>query len=110
MRMIFLIFSGLITVNSAGVSEAANQSDGCNSSVSRDEFESHGGKLVMSRPPDMRFPRNISTICRGAAGLGITILPNGTVRTEDFEHNYFSSPGDTFETSGRTIGVCDRLM
>jgi hypothetical protein len=88
----------------------AESFDSCIQSLSREEFESRGGKLAMIRQPDMRFPKNISKICRGAAGLGITVLHDGVVRTEDFEHNWFSAPGDTFEVAGRTIGMCDKLM
>ena len=110
MIRLFLVAVGLLAVMPSSFAEGVDPFNNCNPSISRDEFEARGGKLVMTRQPDMRFPKNISNICRGAAGLGIVVLRDGSIRTEDFEHNYFSAPGDTFETSGRTIGMCDHLM
>jgi hypothetical protein len=114
MTKTFIVILGLIAIPLGSVAEAAVSVDSCRPFIPRNEFEARGGKLVMTRQPDMRFPKNISEICSGATGLGIIVLQDGSVLTDDFEHNHFSNSNkpsnDFLDFSNDTTGMCDALI
>ena len=114
MRKIFIVILALIAISPGNTAGAAVSVDSCRPFIPRNEFESRGGKLVMTRQPDMRFPKDISEICRGATGLGVIVLQDGSVLTGDFEHNHFynsNKPSNDFlDFSNDTTGMCDALM
>jgi hypothetical protein len=90
---------------------AADRSASCKTIVFREQLESLGGKLVMTKQADLVvFPQDFSTLCSGGGGFELVVRSDGSVMITGTEHMYFGGPEKSFEVGLRKAAKCEGIL